>query len=110
MGPHGCLRDEDMSTSAGGCNVDADCRGLHMGVSQKLGGTILGVPIIRIIVFGGLCWGPRNLGNCHISRQGFWGCLVQPSYTRTVGEQCACHLLASTLPTPKGPRTLIMVF
>ena len=33
----------------------------------KIGGTILGVPIIRIIVFGGLRWGPLNLGNCHIS-------------------------------------------
>ena len=26
-------------------------------------GTILGVPIIRIIVFGGLYWGPLILGN-----------------------------------------------
>ena len=24
----------------------------------KIRGTFLGVPIIRIVVFGGLCWGP----------------------------------------------------
>ena len=32
----------------------------------KIRGTILGVPIIRIIVFGGLYWGPLVLGNYQI--------------------------------------------
>ena len=32
----------------------------------KTGGTILGVPIIRIIVFWGLYWGPFILGNYQI--------------------------------------------
>ena len=32
----------------------------------KIMGTILGVPIIRTIVFGGLYWGPPILGNYHI--------------------------------------------
>ena len=33
----------------------------------KIGGTLLGVTIIRIIVFGGLYWGPLILGNYHVS-------------------------------------------
>ena len=33
----------------------------------KIRGTILGVPIIRIIVFWGLYWGAPILGNYHIS-------------------------------------------
>ena len=33
----------------------------------KIGGTILGVPIIRTIVFWDLYWGPPNLGNYHIA-------------------------------------------
>ena len=33
----------------------------------KIRGTILGVPIIRIIVFWGLYWGLLILGNYHIS-------------------------------------------
>ena len=32
----------------------------------KIRGTIVGVPIIRTIVFGGLYWGPLILGNYHI--------------------------------------------
>ena len=32
----------------------------------KLGGTILGVPIIRTIVYWGLYWGPPILGNYHM--------------------------------------------
>ena len=31
----------------------------------KLGGTLLGVPIIRVIVFLGLYWGPLISGNYH---------------------------------------------
>ena len=33
----------------------------------KIRGTILGVPIIRTIVFGGLYWGPPFLGNYQIN-------------------------------------------
>ena len=32
----------------------------------KIRGTILGVPIIRTIVFWGLYWGPLILGNYHM--------------------------------------------
>ena len=32
----------------------------------KIRGTILGVPIISIIVFWGLYWGPPILGNYHV--------------------------------------------
>ena len=32
----------------------------------KIRGTFLGIPIIRIIVFGGLYWGSSILGNCHV--------------------------------------------
>ena len=35
----------------------------------KIWGTILGVPIIRTIVFLGLHWGPLILGNYHL----VWG-------------------------------------
>ena len=39
----------------------------------KTRGTLLGVPIIRIIVFGGLYWGTPILGNYHIGTCGvFW--------------------------------------
>ena len=41
---------------------------VYMGIwgFPKIRGTILGVLIIRIIVFGGLYWGPPILGNSHI--------------------------------------------
>ena len=35
----------------------------------KIRGTLLGVPIIRIIVFWGLYWGPLILGNYQIRRK-----------------------------------------
>ena len=38
-----------------------------MGFSQKNWGVKIGVPIIRIIVFWGLYWGPPTLGNYLIS-------------------------------------------
>ena len=38
----------------------------------KIRGTLLGVPIIRIIVFWGLYWGPLILGNYPIPAA-FWG-------------------------------------
>ena len=38
----------------------------YMGV-LKIRGTLLGDPIIRTKVFGGLYWGPSILGNYHIS-------------------------------------------
>ena len=44
-------------------------QGLYVGprwVFPKIGGTILGVPIIRTIVFWGLYWGPPILGNYQI--------------------------------------------
>ena len=49
--------------------------GLGFGV-QGLG-TFLGVPIIRTIVFGGLCWGPLILGSYHIGFRVFKGFGVQ---------------------------------
>ena len=36
----------------------------------KIRGTLLGVPIIRIIVFGGLYWGPLILGNYQVAQHG----------------------------------------
>ena len=36
----------------------------------KIRGTLLGVPIIRTIVFWGLYWGPLILGNYHTSWKG----------------------------------------
>ena len=50
-----------------GFGVRLLCRGF-----PKLGGTFLGVPIVRIIVFGGLYWGSPILGNYHIV---YWGCI-----------------------------------
>ena len=35
-------------------------------VFLKNWGTIVGVPIIRTIVYWDLCWGPPILGNCHM--------------------------------------------
>ena len=42
----------------------------------KIRGTILGVPILRIIVFGGLYWGPLILGNYQIQLLKGWGGVV----------------------------------
>ena len=39
----------------------------------KIRGTLLGVPIIRTIVFWGLHWGPHILGNYHLLDLGFQG-------------------------------------
>ena len=36
------------------------------GSFQKLGGTSLGVPVTRLIVVGGLYWGPPILGGYHM--------------------------------------------
>ena len=41
------------------------CRMVMWGF-PKIRGTLLGVPIIRIIVFWGLHWGPPILGNYHV--------------------------------------------
>ena len=41
-------------------------RSLPHGGFPKLGVHFLGVPIIRIIVFGGLYWGTPILGNYHM--------------------------------------------
>ena len=39
---------------------------VEYGSFPKLGGTVLGVPLIRAIVFGGLYWGSPISGNYHI--------------------------------------------
>ena len=44
----------------------------------KIGGTFLGVPIIRIIVFWGLYWGPLILGNYHLFFRCLLGCFEGP--------------------------------
>ena len=54
---------------------------MDFGGCPKLGGTFLGVSIIRIIVFWGLYWGPLILGNYHF---GLWG-LVKQLYTPNLG-------------------------
>ena len=36
-------------------------------VFPKIRGTFLGVPIIRIVIYLGLYWGPLILGNYHLS-------------------------------------------
>ena len=43
-------------------------------------GTILGVPLIRARVFGGIYWGPLILGNYHVSLSSFPG-LARVSYS-----------------------------
>ena len=40
--------------------------GLYGGFLKVRGTLFGGVPIIRIIVFGGLCWGPLILGTYHL--------------------------------------------
>ena len=40
-------------------------RGFCWGV-PKISGTLLGVPIIRIMLFWGLYWGPPIQGNFHV--------------------------------------------
>ena len=42
----------------------------------KIRGTILGVPIIRTMVFGDLYWGPLLTGNYHFRRNITYWCLV----------------------------------
>ena len=63
MGPITALADlqNDLHTSREVVHADRLIWGF-----PKIRGTILGVPIIRIIVFGGLYWGPPILGNSHI--------------------------------------------
>ena len=39
--------------------------GICIWVFSKIRGTLLGVPIKRIIVLRGLHWGPPVLGHCH---------------------------------------------
>ena len=43
-----------------------NCWSFQIWDFPKIRGTFLGVPIIRIIVFWGLCWGPLVLGNYHM--------------------------------------------
>ena len=53
----------------GGRLVDGISGGLWTVIwgFPKIRGTLLGVPIIRTTVFGGLYWGPLILGNYHLS-------------------------------------------
>ena len=52
--------------------LEGDPRSLHTSVRvsyvgfPKIRGTFLGVPILRIIVFWGLYWGPLILGKYHV--------------------------------------------
>ena len=57
-------------------------------------GTLFGVPITRIIVFGGLYWGPPILGNCHICPQKVKG---YPLSSRDC-KQPSCFELISKVP------------
>ena len=58
-----------MVSTKGMAAASSHCFEVYSGliwVVVKIRGTILGVPIIRTIVFWGLYWGPLNLGNYHI--------------------------------------------
>ena len=48
-------------------------------------GTILGVPLIRIIIYWGLCWGPPILGNYHV------GLRIHSSGFRAFTSSCSGH-------------------
>ena len=50
----------------------------------KIRGTLLGVPIIRTIVFWGLYWGPLILGNYHIVLSNNQGYLFRALYNRNI--------------------------
>ena len=45
---------------------DGKCIPTPIWEFPKIRGVLLGFPIIRIIVFWGLCWGPPILGNSHM--------------------------------------------
>ena len=59
----------------------------------KIRGIILGVPIIRTIVFWGLYWGPPILGNYQI-----------------IIMDCPCHALKRSKPNDHQPRVLNVSF
>ena len=46
-----------------------DALNKSFGGFPKIRGTFLGVPIIRIIVYWGLYWGPHILGNYHFGNR-----------------------------------------
>ena len=46
-------------------SLKGDIKGMIWGFT-KIRGTILGVPIVRTIVYWGLYWGPLIFGNYHI--------------------------------------------
>ena len=52
-------------------------RGLWGLGFPKIRGTILAVPIIRIIVFGGSILGPPILGNCHMGLGLSWAIVLE---------------------------------
>ena len=41
--------------------------GIPYGGFPKFGGSFLGIPITRTLVYWGLYWGTRILGNCHVN-------------------------------------------
>ena len=45
--------------------------GLRNWGFPEIRGTLLGVPIIRIIIYWGLHWGPLILGNYHLRAWGY---------------------------------------
>ena len=58
----------------------------------KIRGTILGVPILRTIVYWGLHWGPLILGNYH-----YEGDNVEPENDFSEGPALQIHMLRHTL-------------
>ena len=54
----------------------------------KIMGTFLGVPIIRIIVYWGLYWGPLILGNYHML--GYYGTRMEQDYILLLGHSILC--------------------
>ena len=75
--------------------------GLYGGF-PKLGGTILGVPILRTIVFWGLYWGSLILGKYHIKVGEFnRRCMTATVPVRyNQGYSVACRVLVRVHPTP----------
>ena len=59
----------------------------------KIRGTILGVPIMRIIVFWGLYWGPLILGNYHIGLESKLTSRVLGMHRSLWGFSNACRWL-----------------
>ena len=97
---------------------DQDVRyiGLYGGF-PKLGVPFLGVPIIRILIFWGLYWGPLILGNYHIGIKGLYKGYIGIMENRMeatifgyIGIKTPLHCSAVGFPlkglrTTRGPRS-----